>query len=319
MPELLERIEICKYFLIAGPLIGATCALLSVYVVLRRMALISEGVSHAGFGGIAVAILLGYYAAPLDSPWWQVAITGVFCLITSLLIGYVSRRKRVSEDSAIGIFLAATVAFGAILIKIRSLLPTPPPDASGIPRAVPANLENLLFGQFAAVVQTDVIVLAVAAVVVFVIIGALYHQFLYTTLDEEMARVNGVNTRLVNVLLLTMISLVICICVRMVGFLMITALMIIPGATANMLSRRFGGVLVLSLLIGTLGSAVATWAAMFPPFDKYPPGPLVVLLLFGVFVVVWVWRTFFKPRPVETARTGEPASEPHAFGHTHSH
>ncbi len=322
MNELLQRIAICENFLIAGPIIGGVCALLSVYVVLRRMALISEGVSHAGFGGIAVAILMGYYFPVLDNPLLRVVITGIFCLLTSLLIGWVSRRKRVSEDSAIGIFLAATVAIGMMLLTFRTRLPAKIDAGGNIVSAVPPSIESLLFGQFSQVDRQDVMVLAVAAVFVFGVVFALYHQFLYTTLDEEMARINGVKTRVINTLLLMMISLVICICVRMVGFLMITALMIIPGATANLISRRFSGVLIASLLIGVLGSAAATWSAViFPPLGRYPSGPLVVLTLFLIFAVVWAFRHFVKPKPVNpdaVAAQTEPA-HPGAFGHGHSH
>src|SRR5271156_3149630 len=99
-----QLIHAARYMLIAGPIIGATCAVLSVYVVLRRMALIAEGGSHAGFGGIAIAVLIGYYVQALDNPAARQIITGLFCLATALLMGYVTRKKRVSEDSAIGIF-----------------------------------------------------------------------------------------------------------------------------------------------------------------------------------------------------------------------
>src|SRR5205085_287851 len=102
---MLYRIELFADLLMVGPIIGATCALLSVYVVLRRMALIAEGVSHAGYGGIAVAILVGSFVPGMRGNVWQEIFTGIFCLGTALMIGYVTRRKRVSEDSAIGIFL----------------------------------------------------------------------------------------------------------------------------------------------------------------------------------------------------------------------
>ncbi|MGN6368240.1 MAG: metal ABC transporter permease [Phycisphaerae bacterium] len=318
-PALIDTnmLYVARHLLIAGPIIGASCALLSVFVVLRRMALIAEGVSHAGFGGIAVALLLGYYLPALDNDIVREIITGLFCLATAMLMGYVTRRKRVSEDSAIGIFLVATVAIGMLLLSIRSRLPS-----QG--RPIPPDVESLLFGSFASVNATDTWVAAGAMLIVYGTIFALYYQFLYTTLDEEMARINGVNTKLINTLLLAIISLVIVACARMVGFLMITALTIIPGATGNMLSRRFAGVLVASILIGTLGtfSAVAL-ATAFPTVLPYDPGPLVVLTLFLVFAIVWTIRTFFKPKTL--APDAEPPTQPHdhahpsAFGHTHAH
>ncbi len=145
-----------------------------------------------------------------------------------------------------------------------------------------------------------------------VIVGFLYWQFLYTTLDEEMARVNGVNTRLINLLLMTMISLVIVINVRMVGFLMITAMTIIPGATANMISRRFNGVLISSILIGTVGtSAAARLASANPsPFDEtaFPTGPVVVhLLLFAISSPLCLGRPPRHHNPKAIAPATEPA------------
>jgi zinc transport system permease protein len=313
-----SMIHIARHLLIAGPMIGATCALLSVYVVLRRMALIAEGVSHAGFGGISVAVLAGYFVPALDNGLWRQVITGVFCLGTAMLMGYVTRRKRVSEDSAIGIFLVASVAFGMLLLSIRRGLPS-----NGHP--IPVDVEQLLFGSFATVDRSDAIIAGSAMIFVFAVIGIFYYQFLYTTLDEEMARINGVNTRLINTLLLTIISLVIVVCARMVGFLMITALTIIPGATANMISRRFAGVLIASVLIGTLGTFLAVCLSTIAPMNSYDPGPLVVLTLFLIFGVVWAFRHLFKPKATVGAGA-EPEvpspsghAHPRAFGHTHSH
>lgn len=317
MQEALDTLYYMRYALMVAPIIGATCALLSVYVVLRRMALISEGVSHAGFGGIAIAVLLGYFFPGLDNHVVREVVTGIFCLITAMLIGYASRRKHVSEDSAIGIFLVASIALGIVLLAVRSELPRQPGQ-------VPISVESLLFGDLVSTGPTDLIIACCAMVIVFSIIGTLYHQFLYTTLDEEMARINGVNTRLINTLLLMMISLVIVVCVRMVGFLMVTALTIIPGATANMLSRRFGGVMIAALVIGTFGTGAAATLTAVYPFSRYPSGALIVLVLFSIFVVVWVYRHFFKPKAVDVpAGSAIPEPRDHAhpssFGHGHVH
>lgn len=310
MDQFITRLEIMQYVLLAGPVIGAVCSLLSVFIVLRRMALISEGVSHSAFGGISAAILLGIWIPAIDSHMGWGFVAGLFCVATAFLIGYVSRKKRVSEDSAIGIFLVTTLALGHVMLKtVRILGKTPP------------NVEAILFGDFANINGTDLAILSVVLLAVGATIFLLFHQFLYTTLDEEMARINGVNTRLINMLLLVMISLVIVVSVRMVGALIITALMIIPGATANLISRRFGGVLLASILIGTLGSSVATGFALVSPLNQYSTGPLIVLLLFVVFAAVWAYRNFVKPRPINPDAAAAPAQRetPGAFGHGHSH
>lgn len=289
MLDALQHLDYRIYSLIIGVAIAATCSLISTFVVLRKMALISEGVSHAGFGGMAVALLVGYYIPALSNELAVRVVTGLFCLGTALLIGYFARSRRVHEDSAIGILLVASVALGNVLLHFYASLPHD--------RPVRTDVERLLFGDFASVNFTDTVVSVCTAAVCFFIVGLLYWQFLYTTLDEEMARVNGVNTRLINLLLMTMISLVIVVNVRMVGFLMITAMTIIPGATANMISRRFSGVLALSVAVGIVGTVGAVVLVGNTALEDYPSGPFIVLALFGMFTATWIVRHFYKPRP----------------------
>lgn len=281
-----------RYALIVGPVIAAACALLSVFVVLRGMAMISEGVAHAGVGGLAVALLIGFFVPFLDNSLAQQIITCIFCTITALCIGYVTQKKRVSEDSAIGIFLTATLALGILLLAVRHYL-----HGGG---STPPSLEDLLFGSITSVSQQDAYVAVAICVGVFAIIFSMYHAFIYTALDEDMARINGVPVGLINTLLLVMVSVIIVVSVRMVGLLMINALMIIPGATAKMIARSFGRVLVTSLVVGTLGVAgsllLAIFMAQHPPMDKYPVGPILVLTQFTVFLVVWIIRQTVKPR-----------------------
>ncbi len=112
-------LHLMRYVLIVGPLMAAVCALLSVFVVLRRMAMISEAVAHAGLGGMALSLLLGYWWGFANSYWGQELITGVFCVGTALLIGLFSRDREVSEDSAIGIFLVASVSLGVVMLFVR--------------------------------------------------------------------------------------------------------------------------------------------------------------------------------------------------------
>jgi len=308
MHDFLNNIVSFHKSLIVGFALAATCSLLSVFVVLRRMAMISEAVAHAGIGGIAVALLAGYFFPATDGPVMQQIITGIFCLGTALAIGYVTRTRRVTEDSAIGIFLVASMALGILLLSVRSKFPV----LSGQTR--PASIESVLFGDLISVTTTDMWIALVVPVVVFGLVIALYNEFLYTTLDEQMARINGVNTRLINTLQLAMISLVIVVGVRMVGALMITAMTILPGATACMISRRFNGVLVGSLLVGILGIGGALLLAINPPLSSYTSGPVLVLTLFLIFVVVWGIRHIFKPKiEYETVVGG------HADEHDHEH
>jgi ABC-type Mn2+/Zn2+ transport system permease subunit len=272
-----------RYVLIVGPILAAVCALLSVFVVMRRMAMISEAVAHAGLGGLALALLLGYWWGFANSYWGQQLITGGFCITTALLIGLFSRGRDVTVDSAIGIFLVASVASGVVMLFVRLRLPGLSP--------MPLNPDAVLFGSINSVTATDAVLISVVAAAVFAVVFLMLPSFIYTAMDEEMARVNGVKTALVHLLLLVMVSAVITVAARMVGTLMINALMILPGATARMLSRRFGGVLAISLgvgVVGVCGGLVGSIAmANVPALSSIPTGPVLVLTLFVIFLATW--------------------------------
>jgi ABC-type Mn2+/Zn2+ transport system permease subunit len=288
----LEYLQLLHNVLIAGPLLAAVCSLLSVFVVLRGMAMIGEGIAHSGIGGLGIALLIGLMASFLDNTFSQVIITGLFCTGTALFIGYVSHGKHVSEDSAIGICLAAAVAVGIVALTIRHYLH----GTAG----TPPSLEDMLFGSINAIGPQDVYATAALAAAVFAIVFSMYKAFLYTALDEEMARINGVPVGLINTLLLMMVSMVIVLAMRMVGLMMINALIIIPGATARLLSRRFGQVVLTSLAVGVLGMSggllLAIALALRPPLDRIPTGPIMVLTLFAIFVCVWAYRKIVKPK-----------------------
>jgi ABC-type Mn2+/Zn2+ transport system permease subunit len=284
----MNYLHIMRHVLIVGPVMAAVCALLSVFVVLRRMAMISEAVAHAGLGGLALSLLLGYWCAFFqDSYWGLELITGGFCIGTALLIGLFSRGRDVTLDSAIGIFLVASVAAGVVMLYVRKMLPGP--------NAMPMNPESVLFGDINSVNGTDAWLICIVAVAVFAVVFLMLPSFIYTAMDEEMARVNGVKTWLVHLLLLIMVSTVIAVSARMVGTLMINALMILPGATARMMSRRFGGVLAISLLVGVLGVTGSLLASIFvftdvPYLQAVPTGPILVLTLFLIFLTTWCVR-----------------------------
>lgn len=303
MDNLLFYLHLMRYVLIVGPLMAAVCALLSVFVVLRRMAMISEAVAHAGLGGMALSLLLGYWWGMANSYWGQELITGAFCVSTALLIGLFSRDRNVSEDSAIGIFLVASVSLGVVMLFVRRMLPGP--------NTMPLNPETVLFGSINSVTSTDAWLMSIVAAGVFLVVLLMLPSFIYTTMDEEMARISGVRTWLVNLLLLVMVSIVITVAARMVGTLMINALMILPGATAKLICRRFHGVLAASLLVGVMGVSASLLASILMAevswLSAVPTGPILVLGLFGIFLATWLIRRIGR-RKASSARSAQLAA-----------
>jgi ABC-type Mn2+/Zn2+ transport system permease subunit len=299
------------YTPVVGLALAASCSIISVFIVLRKMAMLSEAIAHSSILGMALALLLGHLFPIIVDPHagstLQQVVIGFFCVLAALTVSHFTQGHHVSEDSAIGIVLVSTVALGIFLLDLNRRLPLVP----GSPR--PASLESILFGDILAVGPAEMWVALTVLGLVIVVTGAYYNEFVYTTLDPQMARINGVNTAFINVLQLCLISLVIDIGMRMVGGFMITAITILPGATAAMLSRKFNNVMLASFIIGVAGIGAGLTLAANEPLNRFTSGPILVLTLFVIFLVVWTLKRFFKPRvealPAEaTAEAAEAAA-----------
>lgn len=266
--EALASFQFMQQALLAGVLVGAVCSALSVYVVLRRMAFIGQGISHAAFGGVA----LGLYLFQAPTAWADLGIdltTALFCVGVALLIGLVSKRGLVSTDSAIGIFFAAAMALGIVLVALRE--------------TYAADVITYLFGSILAVTRTDVIVMVILSAVVFLLLAVFYKELLYYTFDEHMAAVSGLPTGFLHYLLLVLLALTIVVSVKVVGLVLVSAFLVIPGATARLLARSFNGMLALSLVLG-VGSAIA--GLVLSHYASLPSGATIVLTQFLAFVLV---------------------------------
>jgi len=262
-------ISILKYqfmqnALVAGLIVGILCSVLSIFVVLRRMAFIGQGIAHAAFGGIALALLLD-----LD----LYITTTIFCVIIAILIGITSRKGKLSEDSSIGLFLTTSMALGVILLKLR--------------KEYTSDIMGYLFGNILSVSRTDVIRLIVLGAIVLGFIIYYYRQLQFFTFDEEMAQVSGVPVKFLYYALLIILAVVIVISVQVVGIVLVSAFLIIPATVALLIGRHFLPVMIISIVVGVAstlsGLTVSYYAGM-------PSGAVIVVTMFAVFSVVWVIR-----------------------------
>lgn len=217
--------------LIAGTLIGIVCAVIGVYVVLRGMAFIGAGIAHAAFGGVALGFFLGI------NPTLSAV---VFCTLVGWGIAAVARTRAVREDTAVGIFFAATMAFGVLLI--------------GLSRGYNVELFSYLFGSILAVTPTDLWVTLTLSVVVLSAVGLFYKELLFLTFDEEMAAVAGIPVRPLYFLLVTLIALTVVVAIKVVGIVLVSALLVIPAAAAWQLAYRPHTMMALSVAFGILST-----------------------------------------------------------------
>ncbi|PKQ27717.1 MAG: metal ABC transporter permease [Candidatus Anoxymicrobium japonicum] len=245
--------------LIGGVIIGITCSALSFFVNVRRLAFAGEGISHAAFGGVAIGILAGIN---------PILAAGGFCVLVALGIGWFSRKGRLHEDTAIGILFSASMALGVILI--------------GVSHAYNIDLMSYLFGSILALNWMDVVVLATVCALALTFAALFFKELLFTVFDEETATASGVPVRFVYYGLLVTIAVVIVVSIKLIGIILVSALLVIPGAVGMQLAKNYRGVIAASIACGICSTV--TGLVFSYRFDV-ASGAAIVLVLFGLFVV----------------------------------
>jgi len=244
--------------LTGGVLIAVLCSLISFFVVVRRLAFVGMGISHAAFGGVAIGLVIGVN---------PILAAGFFCVLVAAGIGWFSRRGYLHEDTVIGILFATAMAFGVMLVSLA--------DVYNL------DLMSYLFGSILAMNWTDIIALAFLSCLVLAFLTLFFKELLFFCFDEETATASGLPVRLVYYGLLIAIALTIVVSIKLVGIILVSALLVIPGATGIQLSRNYRGVLVVSLLTGVASVVLGLYLSFW--YD-IPSGATIVLTLFAVFL-----------------------------------
>lgn len=265
----MEIIQILKYSFIqrafiAGSFIAITCSTLGMFLVLRKMSLIGDGLSHVSFGAIALGLFLGVYP-------FYVAIPVV--IIASLLILKISEKARVYADTAIGIVSAVGIAGGIILASIS--------------KGFNIDLFSYLFGNILAISVTEVILSITLSSVVLAVIYFFYWDLFSITFDEEYAKTTGIKTNFINILLVILTAITVIISVKVVGIMLVSALLIIPSVTALQLSKGFktaiivaGVISLTSLLLGINISFLV----------DLPTGATIMMINVLFFIMAFVYK-----------------------------
>jgi ABC-type Mn2+/Zn2+ transport system permease subunit len=272
--------------LVASVLIGTVTAVIGVYVVLRGLAFIGAGIAHASFGGVALGFLLGVN---------PVLSAVVFCLGTAWGIAWTSRRAEVREDTAIGIFFAATMASGILFI--------------GLMGEYNVDLFGYLFGSVLSVTREDLWLSGALGAGVLLVIGLFFKELLFITFDPEMAQVSGLPARALHLLLLSIMALTVVLSIKVVGIILVSAMIVIPAAAAYQLTTDFRTMMGAAVLIGNV-CAVAGLLLSYR-LDT-ASGATMVLTATGVFFLSAIlsprrWRG--RP-PAEVAGGPRPPPEP---------
>ncbi|MGD0177188.1 MAG: metal ABC transporter permease [Candidatus Bathyarchaeia archaeon] len=264
---------------IIGIVVALLSSVLSIFIVLKRISLIGDGLAHTAFGGLA----LGYY---LDLvPLW---VAGVIVILGSIGITKVTRSSKISGDAAVAIFLQLGLASGIVLLSLA--------------RGFGFSLESLLFGSILLVsgdqILYAVIVLAATLIVVFIF----FKELVYTIFDETQAKASGIKTWFFDYLISILAGMAIIVSIPIVGVLLISALLVLPAVTSMQVSSSFKQTVILSPVVGLLSVILGLWASVILDTAS---GATIVLVGLALFLLsVLIKRTFITKRYESVRREG---------------
>lgn len=248
--------------LVAGVLAAALCALLGVIVVQRGMGFVSVGLSHSAFGGVALGLLLN--TDPM--------LTAVpFVLVVALLIGWLGRRSSLKPDTLVGVLFSITMAMGVIFLHLKE--------------SYSADAMHYLFGSILTVGWWDCAYGAGSLALAGVVTKFLWGRWGYASFDRELAASDGALRARDDLVLMLLVALATIAAIKLVGMVMLASLLLIPPATARLLSRSLRDMTLISLLLGVLTVVCGLWISAA---INWPSGATIVTLQSLVFVLAWV-------------------------------
>jgi zinc transport system permease protein len=228
--------EFMRNALFAGLLAAVACGIIGTLVVVNRIVFIAGGIAHAAYGGIGLAIFFGI--PPL-------AGAVGFALMISVIMSAVTLKNKQRADTVVGVLWAVGMALGIIMIDLTS--------------GYNADLMSYLFGSILAVPRTDILMMALVDFAVLVIVGILYNSFLAMSFDEEFATAMGVRVGMLYYILLGMIALSVIMLIRIVGLVLVIALLSIPPFIAEKFCRSLKATMAASVFLNCLFSVVGLW------------------------------------------------------------
>ncbi|MBI2427005.1 MAG: metal ABC transporter permease [Candidatus Kerfeldbacteria bacterium] len=260
--------------LVGGMIVGAVFGVLGVYTVLRKMSFFGDGIAHASLAGIAIGLLLA--VNPLST-----AI--LFSVIIAALMFVFEKKSRLASDAVIGILFTFSMALGILLMSFH--------------RGYQPDLLSYLFGNILTIQTSELWVLAAAAIVILALVLRFRKILLFFTLDPDGAHVSGVPTNLVHFLFHIILAVAVVLAVKIVGIILVAALLVLPASTAKLIARSFSSLIWNSFVLAELmviGGLIASaiW--------DVPSGAMIILVGFSIFLCVLLTR--IRPKRARKGR-----------------
>jgi len=252
---------------VIGPLLGG----IGTMVVAKRMAFFSQAIGNAALTGVAIGVIIGEsYTAPYMSMF-------SFCILFGLLLNFARNNTKMSSDTLIGVFLSVSLAIGATTLLWVSA------------RVNTHILDTVMFGSILTVDDTDITVLLATTLIAAVVALPLYNQMVLASLNPSLAHVRGIRVKFLEYVFVLLLTILTVACVKIIGAVLVEALLLIPAAASRNLNRSIRGFVLWSIAFSTISCVVGVWAPM--RFDlPVPSGGAIILTAAAIFLVTMVIR-----------------------------
>lgn len=260
--------------LLAGTLIALLCSVLGVFLVLRRMSLIGDGLAHVTFGSTAIALALKLYSA------MSLLVSMPVVLLASLGILKLTEKNRLSGDAAIGIVSALGISVGIILASVGG--------------GYNVDLLSYLFGNILSISREEVMIAALLCVGVLLLLTLYYQELFAIAFSEELAKVSGIRTSFINSVLVLLTALSVVLAMKLVGIMLISSMLIVPAASALQLARGFRVCIVLAAIQGC-GSVII--GIIISILTNLPASATIVVVNLTLFLISYLVRRTIYSNP----------------------
>ncbi|MBT3164083.1 metal ABC transporter permease [Streptomyces sp. Vc74B-19] len=271
--------------LLAAVLVGVTAPAIGVYLVQRRQALMGDGIGHVAMTGVGLGFLLSW------SPVWMAALVSVLGAVLMELVRWYAKTR---GDIALAMLFYGGMAGGVMFTSLA-------------PGGSTSNLSTYLFGSLTTVSSSDVTAICVLAALVVLVTVGLRRQLFAVSQDEEFARVTGLPVRFLNLLTAVTAAVTVSVAMRVVGLLLVSALMVVPVAAAQQLTRSFAATFAGAVAIGvsvTIGGTVTSY------YQDVPPGATIVLLTIAAFIALTALAAPLARRRARALAAAGPVGDP---------
>jgi zinc transport system permease protein len=244
---------------IAGILIAILTSSLSIFVVVKRYAMLSDALAHISLLGVAIGFLFVIST---------ISMAILTSCIAAILIEYIKSYKKIYSDSILSIFLSASLAISIIIVSFSNNFTT--------------SLFDYLFGSIIAISDEDIIIIVSFFIIVLIFMGVFYQKLLLISFDEELAISNGINVKFINLIFTGLIGIMVAISIKIIGTLLIGALMIIPVISAIFLKQSFIKTWIISSIFSVLSIIIGLTISFY---ISAPSGATIVIVLLIIFLI----------------------------------